>query len=404
MTSLSPAAVSSPDKNPATLNDVYIITTFAMIHYAIGLMSGSSLDGLDIAACTFDLNQLSISDWQLIAADTIPFPPEWQHTLQALPNASARDLAKAHADLGHWIGHAVNDFLAKHPDFIPHVIASHGHTIFHFPNEQFTTQIGDGAAIAAITGITTVTDFRSADIALQGQGAPVAPIADQLLFNQYNLLLNIGGIANLTCHANHKYLAFDIGGANQILNALANTIGLPYDDQGNIAASGQLIPELLEQLNQLDYFHQAPPKSLGNDWVQHHQVLSCLNWPAPLPDKLHTVCLHIAQQTAAALEFVIRQEKWHPDSFQMLVTGGGAFNTFLVKAIRKACSHLGQLDIILPEPGIIAFKEAILMALMGVLRMKGIHNCLASVTGAARNSVNGAVYYGLSSPQNNLLE
>jgi len=366
-----------------------------MIYSAIGLMSGSSLDGLDVAACSFDINHNGIQAWQLLAADTIPFPANWQATLQSLPKASARDLAKAHADLGHWIGHAVRNFLTQHPSFMPSLIASHGHTIFHFPNEHFTTQIGDGAAIAALTGITTICDFRSSDIALMGQGAPVAPIADQLLFSPYNLLMNIGGIANLTCRThNQHYLAFDICGANQILNALTATIGLPYDDQGQLAASGQLIPELLLHLNQLDYLHQAPPKSLGNDWVQQHQVLPCLHWPEPLADKLHTVCIHIAQQTAKAIDSIIQQEQWQPDKFQMLITGGGAFNTFLVQSIQNACNHLNQFSIVLPEPGIIAFKEAILMALMGVLRMEGIPNCLASVTGASRNSVNGAIYHG----------
>ena len=366
-----------------------------MTFTAIGLMSGSSLDGLDIAVCAFDLNEGHISKWMLLAGETAPFPESWQVRLRSLPNAGALEMAKAHAELGHWMGDAVNDFLVRHPALKPDLIASHGHTLFHFPSEKFTTQIGDGAAIAARTGYTTVCDFRSTDIALGGQGAPLAPIADRMLFPSYDLMLNIGGIANLTCNIHgERFIAFDIGGANQILNALSQEMGLPYDDEGKLAAKGRTIPALMEAMNSLPFFDAPPPKSLGNDWVQSQQTDVFLAWNASVEDRLHTACEHLAHQTALALSRVIQQEHWSLPQYRMLVTGGGAFNTFLTQKIVEACGPVANIIIELPNPDIIAFKEAVLMALMGVMRTQNLPNCLSSVTGAARNAIGGAIYAG----------
>jgi anhydro-N-acetylmuramic acid kinase len=362
---------------------------------AIGLMSGSSLDGLDIAACVFDFDQEKIVKWILLAGETTPFPESWQHRLRMLPQAGALEMAKAHAELGHWMGDAVHNFLECYPGLKPDLIASHGHTLFHFPSEKFTAQIGDGAAIAARTGYTTVCDFRSADMALGGQGAPLAPIADRMLFSSYDLMLNIGGIANLTCNIlGQRFIAFDIGGANQILNALSQEIGLPFDNEGQLASKGKVIPALMEAMNKLPFFETAPPKSLGNDWVQSQQTDVFLAWDAPLEDRLYTACELLAHQTALALDRIIEQENWALPAYRMLVTGGGAFNTFLTQKIMEACRHHANIILDLPNPDIIAFKEAVLMALMGAMRLKLLPNCLSSVTGASRNAVGGAVYAG----------
>ena len=360
---------------------------------AIGLMSGSSLDGLDIAACTFHIEEGRIAAWNLLRGETLPFPEEWKERLRTLPRADARALADAHAALGRWMGQAVNAFTARY-DIRPDLVASHGHTIFHFPANGFTTQIGDGGALAALTGCTTVCDFRSADIALGGQGAPVAPIADRLLFPEYDLMLNLGGIANITCRINGQYIAFDIGGANQVLDALTRTIGLPYDDGGRLAASCRLIPDLMEAMDRLPYFQLPPPKSLGKDWVQEQQVKVYSDWPAPVEDRLHTACVQLARQTALALERIIPKGNREGRTLRIMAAGGGAFNTFLTNCIVEECNRIGSFSLHLPSPDIIAFKEAILMALMGVLRMEGMPNCMASVTGAHRDAVGGAVYYG----------
>jgi anhydro-N-acetylmuramic acid kinase len=358
---------------------------------SIGLMSGSSLDGLDIAVCTFVFEDTQLVHWELLHGETASFPEEWQQRLRDLPQADARSLAKAHADLGRWMGDAVNAFIQKH-GLQPDLIASHGHTIFHFPAAGFTTQIGDGAAIAAVTGHTVVCDFRSTDIALGGQGAPIAPIADRLLFPEFDLLLNLGGIANITCNVAGRYIAFDIGGANQILNALVQPLGLPYDDGGGIAASGRLIEPLMDAMDALPYFRQPHPKSLGNDWVQEHQVRAYMAWPASVEDRLHTACVQLARQIALALQRIIEQENWHRDEYRIMATGGGAFNTFLCNCIIAECNRSGRFSLHLPAPAIISFKEAALMALMGVLRLKNIPNCIASVTGARGDAVGGAVY------------
>lgn len=365
-----------------------------MKYTAIGLMSGSSLDGLDIAACTFDMDGDKVVGWALLQGETQPFPEVWQERLRRLPESDARSLALAHSELGRWMGQCVADFMQRHA-LRPNLVASHGHTIFHFPAEQFTTQIGDGAAIAVACGCPVVCDFRTGDMALGGQGAPLAPLADRMLFPDYDVLLNIGGIANITCKLGSRYVACDVGGANQILNALAQTLGLPYDDGGRIAATGQYIPALAEVMDALPYFSWPPPKSLGNDWVQAHQTQAYLNWPASVEDRLHTACRQLARQTARAIQRIFESEKQSRPAYRMLATGGGAYNTFLTNCIVEECTSLmGECVLELPDAGIVNYKEAVLMALMGVLRVLEIPNCIASATGAERDAVGGAVYLG----------
>lgn len=366
-------------------------------YHGIGLMSGSSLDGLDIALCSFEgsasaQNPFVLQNWALMAAQTAPFSEEWKRRLEALPQASALTFAKTHVDFGHYLGELVADFLpgkAK-PDFI----ASHGHTVFHFPEQQFTTQIGDGASLAAKTGCTVISDFRSSDLAMGGQGAPLAPLADQWLLPRFDFYLNLGGIANISCNTGDRFVAFDISGANQILNALVKPTGWPYDKDGQLAAKGQLNEELLEQTNQLTFFKQPYPKSLGNDWVQEQQVKPYLQFDAPLEDKLHTACVQIGQQIATAVRQITERENMSKRHFQLLITGGGAFNHFLVQCIKKEVNRICPVAIETPDPSIISFKEACLIALMGVLRIEKQPNCLASVTGARQNAIGGAIYHG----------
>lgn len=355
-------------------------------------MSGSSLDGLDIAFCEIKLENGAIQHWQILVADTMAYNKAWQQRLRALPYASGRDLLLAHAHFGHHIGDLVNDFLQKYhiqPDFI----ASHGHTIFHFPKEKMTLQIGDGAAIAAVTGYPVVCDFRSMDVALGGQGAPIAPIADRMLFPGFDFFLNLGGIANITANVNEKYIAFDIGGANQVLNQLVQPLDLEYDAGGKIAASGKLNKTLLHQADALPYHQESYPKSLGNDWVQEQLIPIYNNFDAPLEDKLHTACVQIARQTAKNITQVIHNEHFTKLNYRLLATGGGAFNDFLIERLREAC-HALNVEIIVPDTTIIGFKEAAMIALCGVLRMENLPNCIASVTGASRDAIGGAVYVG----------
>ncbi len=362
-------------------------------YQVLGLMSGSSLDGLDIALCEFQIEAAVVKEWHLVKAETFPFTAAWQQKLRELPHLSSLELLTAHTHFGHYMGQLVNEFLEKHqlrPDFI----ASHGHTVFHFPNRQMTLQIGDGAALAAATGYPVVCDFRAMDIALGGQGAPLAPIADQLLLKGYDFYLNLGGIANISCNANDTFIAFDIGGANQVLNVLAQQAGFDFDPNGRLAESGNLSLDLLQKVNALPYFQQDYPKSLGNDWVQEQLIPIYLSFEAPVQDKLHTACVQLAKQLASDIQTIIRREQFSKSSYRLLATGGGAHNRFLVQCIREASQENGNFEIEVPQPEMISFKEAALIALMGTLRVENIPNCMASVTGAAHDAIGGAIHQG----------
>jgi len=365
------------------------------IYKALGLMSGSSLDGLDLAFCEFKVENEAIAEWKLIEAETIPFDEKWVSRLAHLPSQSALVYAQTHAYLGHYFGKLVNDFLSKknlRPDFI----ASHGHTIFHYPDKRMTAQIGDGAAIAAVTGYTTISDFRTQDIAIDGEGAPLAPTVDLHLFQGYDFYLNIGGIANVSCNANGKMIAFDIGGANQIFDALARLVGKDYDDGGQIAAKGQVVNTLLQEVNSIPYFSQKPPKSLDNQWVAQNLTKVYFEHPDSVENRLRTAVEQLAQQTVHDTLQIIENEGLEKKKFKMFPTGGGVFNSFLMERMQTLFSEKIDLEIVMPSPEIIQFKEAILMALLGVLRMENIPNCLASAAGARRDTIGGAIYASAS--------
>lgn len=363
-------------------------------YHAVGLMSGSSLDGLDVGYCRFEVSApFQILSWQLLKADCLPFSPAWEKRLQETPLLGGAALAEASTAFGHYQGQLVNGFFEENnisPANID-LIASHGHTVFHEPSKGFTVQIGDGASLAALTGCTVVCDFRSSDIALGGQGAPLAPMADKMLYPGYDFYLNLGGIANLTCNAFGNFIAFDITGANQVLNALVNDIGLPFDENGGLATSGQLDERLFAQLNSFPFFKQPYPKSLSNQWVQGNPVKTCRESTGAIPDKLHTVCRHVAFQLEQTIKEVVEKEGFKKEKYRMLATGGGVFNGFLMKCIREECT---QATVLVPEINMIKFKEACLMALLGVMRLEGVPNCMSSVTGAERDTIGGAVYHG----------
>lgn len=357
-------------------------------------MSGSSLDGLDIAACSFELNDENPElVWALEAGQTLPFSAEWQSRLRQLPQAPALQFARTHCDFGHYCAELLDQFLAAHP-FAADFIASHGHTVFHYPAEwRLTVQIGDGAALAARSGLPVICDFRTQDTALGGQGAPLAPIADRLLFGNYDFYLNLGGIANISAQIADRTIAFDIGGANQVLNALAALRGLEYDAEGALAAQGQVLPELLASVDQLPYFTSPWPKSLDNQWVQEQIIPHYLNYSASVEDRLRTACEQLARQLVLSIRQIKQQEQLAQPSYRLLATGGGAMNDFLMERLREHC-RAEQVEIVLPQAHIIAYKEALLMALMGVLRLENRSNCLQSVTGSARDAIGGAIYQG----------
>lgn len=342
-------------------------------------MSGTSLDGLDLALCRFSETKKGYS-YSILRADTIAYSSAWKTALNGLPRSSAESYFLAHHLYGRYIAAQIRRFLnaGKHR---PEAISSHGHTIFHQPKAGFTSQLGCGATIAANTGIMTVCDLRSLDVALKGQGAPLVPIGDKLLFSQYESCLNLGGIANISYDdAEGNRRAFDICVANMALNHLAQKNGHEYDDNGMSARSGRVIPSLLEQLEQLDFYKQPQPKSVGREWFEA-EFLPLIGSPElPVNDVLNTCCVHIAKQIAA----VLNDNKIG----SVLVTGGGAFNTFLIEKLKE--NYKGR--IIIPDSDTICFKEALIFAFLGWLRIKGKINTLATVTGAMRDSIGGAIY------------
>lgn len=343
-----------------------------------GLMSGTSLDGVDIAFCTFTLME-GRWKYKIEKAETIIYSDEWRPRLSNLENKSALDFVKTDAEYGHYLGKLTKEFHLKYnlkPDFI----ASHGHTIFHQPENGITSQIGKGSAIAAETGIPVVCDFRSTDVALGGQGAPLVPVGDQLLFSDYDYCINLGGFANVSFVKSGKRIAYDICPVNIVLNFLASLVKKPFDDDGNLARNGKLNRPLLDTLNSLPFYQQTPPKSLGKEWVIHeiHPILE--NFDIPVENKSRTFTEHVASQITNAIEPITRSA--------ILITGGGAFNSFLIERI----SERAGITIKLPDPLTINFKEALIFAFLGVLRWREEINCLKSCTGATHDNTGGAIY------------
>lgn len=359
----------------------------------LGLMSGSSMDGLDLAIGRFFTSDqtplFNHFNWKLLDSQTVPLSGKWKDLLRDLPNQSAYSLVESDALFGKWMGQQVNKFLS-HTEHTPDLIVSHGHTVFHAPQKGFSTQIGCGAHLSALTGIPVLNNLRMLDIAHGGQGAPLAPIGDIWLFRDYDFYLNLGGIANLSFISEDKVIGFDVVGANQILNRLAQEIDQPYDKDGQLASSGKIIPELLERANAIPYFSKSTPKSLGNDEVAQYWTQLFLNYAGWVEDKLHTACVHIAQSIAQA----IRPYTDGNRAYRLLPTGGGAFNIFLMQCISEALSDSAvKMEIKLPDARIIEYKEALLMALMGFLKLKGLPNCLSQVTGA-QIDCSGGTFHG----------
>lgn len=347
----------------------------------IGIMSGTSLDGLDLAYCIFSENENS---WifEIKKAETIPYSSEWEKRLRNVANSSALEFVQANADYGHFIGRKVVSFINKYNlkvDFI----SSHGHTTFHQPALGFTTQIGDGAAIAAETGLDVICDFRSLDVALHGQGAPLVPIGDRLLFSEFDYRLNLGGFANISFEENKKTLAFDIAPANIALNYFANKANLNFDENGKLASQGKLITKLLQKLNALSYYQSSGSKSLGREWFET-EFLPLIDSSYPIPDILSTLIHHLTYQISLVLNRFSKKNQ------KLLITGGGAYNSFLIEHIKKKI----DIELVIPSNDLIQFKEALIFAFLGVLRMENQINTLKEVTGAKNNSIGGAIYKG----------
>jgi anhydro-N-acetylmuramic acid kinase len=360
-----------------------------MVYKVIGLMSGSSLDGLDIA---FTMLEEIRGQWkfEIVHAACIEYTEEMVNS--HADHLNVAEFLKLNTSYGRYIGEQVNQFIEKYNlHHQVHFIASHGHTVFHEPHNHTTCQIGDGASIAAVTGLPVISDLRALDVALGGQGAPIVPVGDKLLFGNYDYWLNIGGICNITVPHNGSTLAFDICAANQVLNILASEEGKQMDEGGEMASKGELLITVLEQLNGQEYYQKQPPKSLSNDMAKEIVFPILLQSEYKNSDRLRTMVQHIAEQIAAA----VRKFPCGKEHGSMLITGGGAFNTFLIEKISEILAPLNT-QVVVPEPEVVKYKEALVMALIGTLRWREETNVLSNVTGASRDSIGGALWMGHS--------
>jgi anhydro-N-acetylmuramic acid kinase len=345
-------------------------------------MSGTSLDGLDIAFCTFVKEQ---EHWKfsIVQAETIAYDEAMRSRFLSLESADAETFHKAHVDYGAYLGQRVSDFIIRH-DLRPDFISSHGHTIFHQPEKKFSVQLGSGNVISAKCGLPVICDFRSLDVALGGQGAPLVPVGDKLLFTEHPYCLNLGGFANISFDLKGRRIAYDLCPVNILFNEVAQRLGKPYDENGDFAREGLLSNYLLNELNQLPFYKQAGdiPKSLGKEWLVKNVYPLLEKYELDDRDLLHTLTEHVAVQVSRALS--------DKPAGKMLITGGGAHNSYLVERIRALCRQ----EVVIPEKKVVEFKEALIFAFLGVLRMRGEINCLKSVTGASRDSSCGAIYGG----------
>lgn len=362
-----------------------------MVYNVIGVMSGSSLDGLDIAFV--ELTEVRGKwEYKIKAADCQPYPQEWVAQLSTATTMPARDYLLLNSRYGHYIGQQINAFISAHQlDHQVHFIACHGHTTFHMPESQMTAQLGDGAAITAVTGLPVINDLRAMDIALGGQGAPIVPIGEQMLLPGYRFYLNLGGIANISAQSANSFVAFDLCPCNRVLNALAGQLGRAYDEGGLLAAGGVADEKLLTALQALPYYEQEYPKSLANDFGTDTILPLIQQYKISVQGKLATYTQHIAAQVAAGVEKITAREGLSAESAKMLITGGGALNTFLVNSLQEVLQPL-DVEVVVPDTKIIEYKEAVIMALMGALRWRQESNVLSSVTGASRDSIGGALW------------
>ena len=345
-------------------------------YHIIGVMSGTSLDGIDLVEVKFVLKDT----WrfEIICAETISYPKFWYETLKGLVACTLEELKGIDINYTEFLAEVIKTFITNNTIKNIDAICSHGHTALHRPEDKFTYQIGNLPKLAQLLGETVVCDFRVQDVELGGQGAPLVPIGDQLLFSEYDFCLNLGGFANISSNIDGERIAYDICPVNIVLNAYAQKLGFNYDDGGEIAASGAYLLDLGNQLDALAFYQERPPKSLGLEWVNENVFPLIERSHGSEKDILRTFSDHIALQISKVIK---------PDA-KVLVTGGGAYNTYIISKIKKNI----EVELIVPNPDLVEFKEAVIFGLLGVLKLRNEVNCLQSVTGALKNHSSGRIY------------
>lgn len=345
--------------------------------YIIGVMSGTSLDGLDLVYVRFGKDDFS--DFEILDAITYSYSEDWKNKLKEAINFTADELQQLDIEYGTFLGMQIKKFIDKYKIKKIDFIASHGHTVLHQPDEGITLQVGSGQEIANATEQQVICDFRTQDVKLGGQGAPLVPIGDELLFGTYEYCLNLGGFANISFKEDGKRIAFDICPVNIVLNKYAQKLGFEYDDKGKIASAGMYIEELDQELRSLDFYQKKAPKSLGLEWVQQEISPRLELSGKKTEDILRTFTEHAAYEIANAL----------PKDAKVLVTGGGVFNDYLIARV----NFNKKINFIIPNKKLIEFKEALIFAFLGLLRFDNQVNCLSSVTGAIKDHSSGAIFY-----------
>jgi anhydro-N-acetylmuramic acid kinase len=345
----------------------------------IGVMSGTSLDGVDLAHIKFEIKT---GKWkfEILECETISYDLSWIGILKTAVGYTENQLAELNKNYTKLLASIITSFISKHALENLDAVCSHGHTILHQPQNGFTLQIGNLPEISKLTQQIVVCDFRVQDVQLGGQGAPLVPIGDRILFQEYDYCMNLGGFSNVSFEEDNIRIAFDISAVNTVLNFYANQLGFDYDNKGQISKTGNCSTDLLNELNSLNFYQKKHPKSLGFEFVKETVLPLIEKYPITIEDKLHTYTEHIAIQIALALP---KKEG------SMLTTGGGAYNDFLIERIQF---NLPEMNVIIPSKKILEFKEALIFALLGVLKMREEVNALQSVTGAKYDHSSGAVY------------
>lgn len=348
-------------------------------YHVLGVMSGTSLDGIDIAQLRFYHIDNETWKFEICKAETFPYTEKWKKSLRAAITLDTQKLSDLNARYTSYLGKVIQEFILKNDINQLDAVSSHGHTILHQPENGVTFQIGNLPILAKLIRQTVVCDFRVQDVIYGGQGAPLVPIGDRLLFKEYDYCLNLGGFANVSYEKDKEREAFDICPVNIVLNKYAEHKGKLFDDKGRIAASGSIDHSILEQLNGLEFYNCPAPKSLGLEWVQKC-IYPILDDEALVPeDVLRTFVEHISMQISRSI----------PRGSAVLVTGGGTLNNYLLSRIQQ----YGKLKTIIPSKEIIEFKESLIFGLLGVLKLRGEYNCLASVTGATKDHSSGNIFF-----------
>lgn len=340
-------------------------------------MSGTSLDGVDLAEVIFSEENGRIS-FEIGKTQTAVYSQTWIEKLKSGINYSEKELIILNWEYTVLLGSIIKSFISENKIKNIEAVASHGHTILHQPNKGFTLQIGNLPEIAEIVGQTVVCDFRVRDVELGGQGAPLVPVGDRLLFSEFDYCLNLGGFSNISFEEQGERLAYDISPVNTVLNFYAGKLGFEFDNKGAISSQGEFNAVLFEKLNSFDFYRKKYPKSLGVEFVR--DIIFPVTENYPVKEVLRTFSEHVAYQVS---------ENIYRKNSRLLITGGGAYNDFLIERIRF---YLPETQIIIPEKELIEYKEALIFALLGYLKIQNKINVLSSVTGAKRDHSSGSVY------------